>query len=453
MPITALQTRREGIGMADQITVLKNASEVRLEEQFTTLKATLPGLTQTRAAAFEEFSSKGLPNKRVEEFKYTDIRAFLTDIVPLAEKPSLSQARSVLGTAKAFKDVEALRVVMINGHFIAELSDIAAAPTGVEVISLAQALADNHPLLEKVGSLAKAAENPLYQLNSAFMSDGAIIRIGKEVKFAKPLHIRFVSGTDAIASATRLLVLVEEGAEVTLVESHEGPDGVASQMNDVVDLIVADGATVEHVRLNAEGQDVLALSTVTARLGAHVSFSSINTVAGSKIARHQIYVAFEGSHSNAQINGTAMLSGQQHADATLIADHIAPNCDSRELFKTVIDGDAVGVFQGRINVAAEAQKTDGKMMSACVLLSDTGAMFNKPELEIFADDVQCGHGATCGTLDDDLLFYLMARGLPRSEAESLMIQAFIGEAIEVVKHDEVREELIGSVANWLKHRR
>lgn len=452
MPITA-PMRLEGIGMADQITISKNTSEIRLDEQFSTLKSTLPGLAQIRATAFDDFTRKGLPNKRVEEFKYTDIRASLTEVASPAKKPDLGAARSVLEAAKAFRSIDAVRLVMIDGYFISELSDIEAIEAGIEVLPLARALEDNHPLLGKIGSLAKAGENPLYQLNSAFMSDGAIIRVGKDVKPGKPLHVAFVSGSEAAATATRLLVIVEEGAELTLVESHEGPDGVASQVNDVVDLIVADGASVDHIRLNAEGRDVLALSTTTARLGAHVAFSSINVVAGSKLARHQIYVAFEGSHSSAQINGTAMLGGRQHADATLVADHIAPNCDSRELFKTVIDGEATGVFQGRINVAAEAQKTDGKMMSACVLLSDTGAMFNKPELEIFADDVQCGHGATCGTLDEDLLFYLMARGLPRAEAESLMLQAFVGEAIEVVKHDDVREELVATVADWLKQRR
>jgi Fe-S cluster assembly protein SufD len=147
-----------------------------------------------------------------------------------------------------------------------------------------------------------------------------------------------------------------------------------------------------------------------------------------------------------------MINGREHADTTLVVEHAAPHCESRELFKTVIDGEATGVFQGKIIVQQKAQKTDGRMMSAALLLSEGGAMNNKPELEIFADDVQCGHGATCGQLDEDLLFYLMARGLPKAEAESLLVQAFLGEAIETVEHEGVREALIGTVEAWLRAR-
>jgi Fe-S cluster assembly protein SufD len=148
-----------------------------------------------------------------------------------------------------------------------------------------------------------------------------------------------------------------------------------------------------------------------------------------------------------------MLNGRQHADSTLLIDHAAPHGESRELFKTAIDGDATGVFQGKIIVQPHAQKTDGRMMSSALLLSEGGTMNNKPELEIFADDVQCGHGATCGQLDEDLLFYLMARGLPRPEAENLMVQAFLGEALEAVEHEGAREALLEMVASWLKGRR
>ena len=147
-----------------------------------------------------------------------------------------------------------------------------------------------------------------------------------------------------------------------------------------------------------------------------------------------------------------MLNGRQHADATLLVDHVVPHCESRELFKTVLDDDSTGVFQGKIVVRPEAQKTDGKMMSAALLLSDGATMNNKPELEIFADDVVCGHGATCGALDDDLLFYIMSRGLPKHEAEQLLIQAFLGEAIETVENESVHDALVGIVEGWLRAR-
>jgi Fe-S cluster assembly protein SufD len=175
-------------------------------------------------------------------------------------------------------------------------------------------------------------------------------------------------------------------------------------------------------------------------------------VAGAGTARHQVFLAFAGEHSRANVNGATMLNGKQHADTTLLLDHAAAHCESRELFKTVIDDEATGVFQGKIIVRPHAQKTDGRMMSAALLLSEGGTMNNKPELEIFADDVQCGHGATCGALDEDLLFYLMARGLPRAEAESLMVQAFLGQAVEMIDHEPTREALVAMVENWLRSR-
>lgn len=438
--------------MTENMTAPKGANERKLAEHFNTCKTRLPGETGQRQAAFDGFSAKGLPNKRVEEFKYTDVRAVLGDIAPLAARPAEEEAKAALEAARFFNGVDALCVTLVDGHFVRSLSDIAMMPAGVEIVPLSEALGEGHQLLKQLGTLAKAVGNPLFQLNSAFMTDGAIIRIGKGVKFEKPLHLRFLAGSEAVATASRVLVLAEEGVELTLLESHESRDGLAIQPNDVIEFIVADDAHVEHVRVNAEGRDALAFSTLTARLGARVSFSSLNAVFGAKVARHQVYLAFEGEKSSAHINGTALLSGAQHSDTTLVADHIAPGCDSRELFKTVIDDEAVGVFQGRINVNAEAQKTDGKMMSACLLLSDDGAMYNKPELEIFADDVQCGHGATCGALDDGLLFYLESRGLPRAEAESLLIQAFIGEVVEMVRNEDVREELISHVSHWLKER-
>jgi Fe-S cluster assembly protein SufD len=216
--------------------------------------------------------------------------------------------------------------------------------------------------------------------------------------------------------------------------------------------VVRDKASVRHVRLNAEGSHALALSTLTAKLGAHVSFDTLNVVTGSAVSRHQVFLTCAGEHSNVNINGATMLKARQHADTTLLVDHAVPHCNSRELFKTGIDGDATGVFQGKIIVPHHAQKTDGRMMSAALLLEEGGSMNNKPELEIFADDVQCAHGATCGQLDEDLLFYLMARGLPKKEAESLLVQAFLGEALEFVENEAAREALVGTVEGWLRAR-
>jgi Fe-S cluster assembly protein SufD len=432
-----------------QLTLMKTPAETGLAQAFETLKSRLPGDAGHRAEAFRRFSETGLPHRRIEDFKYTDLRATMREAAPPALASSSETVRQALATARAFAKVEAVRIPIVNGH----VSSIEALPAGVEVLSFAQASAAGHPLIGRLTPVEAARDNPVYQLNTAFAADGLVIRIPAKTAVEKPLHLAFVAaGPSPISAATRTLVMVEDGASVTLLESHESPDGIGFQQNDVLELLAGNGATVRHVRLNAEGRDTLALSTLAAKLGADVSFDSLNVVVGGATSRHQVYVRFAGERSLARLNGATMIKGRQHADSTLVVDHVAPHCGSRELFKTVIDDEATGVFQGKITVHPQAQKTDGRMMSASLLLSEAATMNNKPELEIFADDVQCGHGATTGALDENLLFYLRARGLPKAEAESLLIQAFLGEAIEAVEDDAVREALIGEIEAWLAAR-
>jgi Fe-S cluster assembly protein SufD len=432
---------------------MRTPAETALAQAFEAAKAKLPGDRNGRVKAFSDFIEVGLPHRRVEAFKYTDLRAAMREAAPFAERPSAEEATRALAEARAFADSGAVRIAIVNGHVVPEVSDLDRLPDGVEIVTTAEAHVSGHQLLGHLSPVPLAMENPVYRLNTAFLTDGVLIRVAANAAVEQPIHLRFVTGGEgAIATATRTLVVVEEAASVTILETHDGPDGVASQLNDVVEFVVADRAKVSHVRFNGTGRDALALSTLTARLGAHVSFDSLNAVIGGAISRHQVYVTFAGDHTLANINGATMIKGRQHADTTLVATHAGLHCTSRELFKTVIDGDATGVFQGKIIVEPQAQKTDGRMMSASLLLSDGGTMNNKPELEIFADDVQCAHGATSGALDEDLLFYLMARGLPRPEAESLLIQAFLGEAIETVQHEGAREALIEAVEGWLRAR-
>jgi Fe-S cluster assembly protein SufD len=436
-----------------EIMMMKTPAETRLFEAFETAKAALPGDGSAREQAFRLFAERGLPHRRVEDFKYTDLRAYMREAAPFAARPSAAEARAALEGAAAYSEIDAVRIAIVNGHFVPEASTIANLPAGVEIVGLGDALQSGHPLLARISPVEEARDNPVYQLNSAFMSDGVVIRVAAGTRLAMPLHLRFVTtGEAAVATATRVLVVVEDGADVTLLESHEGRGPAGHQPNDVLEVVAGDHVTFEHVRLNQEGEGTLALSTLAARLGAHVSFTSLNAVVGSAVARHQVFLVFAGEHSEAQINGTAMVKGRQHADTTLVVDHTVPHCQSRELFKTVLDDEAVGVFQGKIIVKPHAQKTDGKMMSASLLLAEGAAMNNKPELEIFADDVLCAHGATSGQLDEDLLFYLMARGLPKPVAESLLVQAFVGEAIETVAHEGAREALVATVEEWLRAR-
>lgn len=436
--------------MAD-VNLMKTPAESALAQAYESAKATLPGNVESRAEAFELFTKNGLPHRRVEEFKYTDLRALLREAAPFAGTPSAEEARAALRNAKSLKDTNALEVPFVNGHFIRDAVDFHGLPEGIEIVPLAEALADGHEWLARLSPVEWARENPVYQLNTTFMADGVMLRVVGKVE--TPVHLRFVTAaSSAVATATRVLVLVEDDASVTLIESHESPNGVNHQPNDVMELIAGDRTNVRHIRLNQEGDKALALSTLTAKIGAEAEVFSINVVAGAATSRHQVFTILNGENTKLRVNGTTMVKGGQHADSTLVVEHAAPHCESRELFKTVIDGEATGVFQGKIIVPHHAQKTDGRMMSAAILLSEGGTMNNKPELEIFADDVQCAHGATCGQLDEDLLFYLMARGIPRKEAESLMVQAFLGEAIEYVEDQDLHDALVAVVEDWLRAR-
>ena len=240
----------------------------------------------------------------------------------------------------------------------------------------------------------------------------------------------------------RSLVVVERGARAMVIESHEGPGGSDYQVNAALELFVGDEAHVDHVKIIGEGADALHVSTLAAAIGAHARFNAFSFTAGGAVVRNQLFLKFDGEGIVAGIRGATLLRGHQHADTTLVVNHVAPDCQSREVFKTVLDDEAHGVFQGRIIVRRQAQRTDAKMMTRALLLSERAEADNKPELEIFADDVQCGHGATAGAIDEELKFYLLARGIPAAEAEALLIQAFLGEAIEGIEHAGLREALL-----------
>ena len=439
--------------MAD-ITNLRTSAETGLSSLFEAARQSFASeATISREEAFKFFEATGLPSRRVEAFKYTDLRAAIQEAAPPAEAPSAPAAEAAVTAAKTFAGLEAVRLTFVNGHHVPALSDLGAVPAGVTGTPLNEAMSRGDARLKDIAPVAQSRENPIYQLNTAFLADGALISVEANAKVDTPLHLRFIgTGEAAFSTATRVLVTLGQGAEFSLLESHEGPDGIAYQPNDAVDVVIADRANLRHTRLNREGDKAIALSTISARLGVQANLESVNVVFGGVLSRHQIYLHFAGENATATVNGAAMLGDGRLADSTLLADHAAVGGISREMFKTVIDGASTGVFQGKIIVRQAAQQTDGKMKSDCLLLTDDGQMMNKPELEIFADDVACGHGATCGAPDEELLFYLMARGLPKPVAESLLVQAFVGEAIEAVTHEGARGALIGEVEGWLKAR-
>jgi Fe-S cluster assembly protein SufD len=435
-----------------EVAVIKTAAETALAQVFAQARDRLPGddaIAARRDAAFDLFAQEGLPHRRVEEWKYTDLRALMREAKPLASPPDAAAKARAREAGRMLADLDARRLVFVDGAFVAELSDLRGLESGLTVGSLAKALTDGDPTLTaRLGKLAPANDVAV-ALNTALMGDGAVIRIAAEATIERPLHLLFVVSGKPVATFTRSLVIIEQGARAMLIESHEGPRGSEYQVNAALELFAGDGAHVDHVKVIGEGGDALHVSTLAAGIGAHARFNTFSFIAGGAVVRNQLFLRFDGEGTVAGIRGAALLRDKQHADTTLVVDHVARDCQSREMFKSVLDDEAHGVFQGRIIVRRHAQKTDAKMMTQGLLLSERAESDNKPELEIFADDVQCGHGATAGAIDEELKFYLMARGIPPAEAEAMLIQAFLGEAIEGIEHAGLREALIENVAAWL----
>jgi Fe-S cluster assembly protein SufD len=438
-----------------EVAIIKTAAETALAQAFSQARGRLPGngaIAAQRAAAFDVFAKTGLPHRRIEDWKYTDLRALMREAKPLAAPPDAAAKARAKTAGALLGDVETRRLVFVDGAFVAELSDVAALEPGLAVGSLADALSNGDPTLAAhLGKLAPASDAAV-ALNTALMGDGAVIRIAAGSTIERPIHLLFVASAKPAATFVRSLVVVEKGARAMLIESHEGPAGSDYQINAALEIFVGDEAHVDHVKIIADGADALHVSTLAAAIGARARFNAFTFTAGGAVVRNQLFLKFDGEDTVAGIRGATLIKGRQHADTTLVVDHVAQRCQSREMFKTVLDGEAHGVFQGRIIVRPHAQKTDAKMMTRALLLSERAEADNKPELEIFADDVQCGHGATAGALDDDLKFYLMARGIPRPEAEALLIRAFLGEAIEGIEHAGLREALMDAVVAWLEAR-
>ena len=434
-----------------ELTLVKTAAEEQLAQAWDAARGRLPGPALPREEAFRRFARAGLPHRRVEEWKYTDLRALMRQALPLAGSPDAAAEAMARQAGAAFAGIDARRLVLIDGAFVPELSDLAAMEPGLTIGSLAAALAaGDAAVAARLAAGSQAERDPAFALNTAFMGDGVVVRVADGARIERPLHV--VALATGGASYQHSLVTVGEGAALTLVESFEGPDGADYQVNAALDIVVGAGAEVARVKLGREGARALHIATLTAEIGARAKFDDFVLTAGGAVTRNQAFVRLDGAHSELGLRGASLLRGRQHADNTLVVDHAAGHCVSREVFKSVLDGDSRGVFQGKIIVRPGAQKTDGRMAANALLLSETAEADAKPELEIFADDVQCGHGATAGALDEDLRFYLEARGIPPKEAEALLIQAFIGTAVEPVAHEGLRDALMAVAVAWLQAR-
>ncbi len=345
------------------------------------------------------------------------------------------------------------RLVLVDGVFAPKLSDTADLEKGLGIRTLREVLEGGDAALQ-AQLFTPDNSDSMVALNSAMMTDGLVIEVAEGAVLTQPLHIvHIASGGVPAAMFTRSLLRLGKAAGATLVESYIAADGAkAYQVHDSLVISIGDDARLDHVRLIEDGREAFNISSAVVTLGAHAHFNTFGMTSGSSVSRYQAVIAFAGAGSRVETNGVNLLNGRQHADSTLFLDHAVPNCTSREIFRAVVDDRGHSVFQGRIIVRPKAQKTDAKMMTRALLLSDEAEADNKPELEIFADDVTCGHGATTGALDESLLFYLRARGLAEKEAQALLIQAFVGEAIESIANDALRELAIAAAQRWLAAR-
>lgn len=431
-------------------TITHTQGETQLMARFETVREELAGSVSVdalRSAAAAQLRQAGLPHRRVEEYKYSDLRAFMKSAAPLAAPSAAPDIKAALSALDSYGDLERHRIVIANGSYSADLSDAAAlAEDGVTVADFSAALTadDGAQLLTTPRS---AGQDGLLALNTAFVQGGVVVDVRAGTTVSKPIEIVHVATSEG-AQVTRCRIAVGEGAGLRLLETFTGDMG-AGELNAVFDYAVGDRAKLASTRLIAGAAAGPRLLTTIATIGADAEFKSLGFIAGPGFARNQQFVNFTGEHSDAKIYGVSMARGTSLADQTLIVDHAVPHCNSREYFKTVLDDSARGVYQGRINVAPHAQKTDGEMMTQALLLSEEAEMANKPELEIFADDVVCAHGATSGQIDEELLFYLRARGIPEDEAQTLLIMAFLSEAIEEFDEEDVTEVLEARVRDWL----
>ncbi|MGJ4887954.1 Fe-S cluster assembly protein SufD [Bradyrhizobium sp. HKCCYLRH3099] len=438
------------------VAIRKTKAELGLADLYQGARRYLPGgeeITAVRAAAFDRFTAVGLPHRRVEAWRYTDLRTQMKEAKRLASLPDDAAKTKAREAKDLFASAGFRKLVIVDGAFVPELSDLAALEPGLTIQPMADALAADKPLLsQRLGAIVPD-DDPALALNTALAANGVVILVAPGTALSRPIHVAFVA-TNWVATSmfTRSLVNIGAGASATIVESHQGPDGSEYQVNTAMQLVVGDEARIDHVKVVSEGGSALHIGSLLANIGARATFNQLGFIAGGSLVRNQLFVRLAGEGTVADIRGGSLLSGTQHADTTLSIEHAAENGQSRETFKAVVGDTARAVFQGKITVAPGAQKTDAKMMSRALLLSDEAEADSKPELEIFADDVQCGHGTTTGAIDDELLFYLMARGIPPAEAKALLIQAFIGEIIEGAANESVRDALTGALLGWLGRR-
>ncbi|MBI4985713.1 MAG: Fe-S cluster assembly protein SufD [Rhodocyclales bacterium] len=402
--------------------------------------AYLPWLAQTREEALTAFIDSGFPSLRDEDWKYTSVAAI--------EKTRFNPAPPANGAAIDAAALMALRLpgahvlTFIDGHYAPAQSKLGALPAGVVVAGLADTL-EREPdrLRTPFGHPAVGYASGFAALNVAFMSDGAYVHLSPGATLEEPLHLLFVATRPSQATHLRNLVLAEAGSRVCVVEHHAALGATGYFNNVVTDIVAGRGAAVSHYKLQEESLDAFHVAAVNVALGADASFVSAALALGGALARTDIAVALDGTGASCSLDGLYMTDGRQHIDHHTRIDHAQARGTSREFYKGVLDGASRAVFNGKVIVRAGAQQSDAQQTNRNLLLSEQAEIDTKPQLEIWADDVKCGHGATVGQLDPDQVFYLRARGLEDAAARKLLVFAFAGEIVERIALAPLRQRL------------
>lgn len=441
------------------VAVARTEAEEQLAQQFEKAVPGLPGgdwMPAARSAAMRLFDRKGLPHRRIEEWKYTDLRTAIRSAFAPAPVSTRRVDDALLAEALGpdFAALPCIRLVLLNGRFAAGFvpSDHEAGSSWT-FSPLAEVLGKpGYEWLRTAFAVVDGDEIVVRALNTAFVTDGVAVRVAAGAKVELPIHIvSIVDADEPVAIATRNVVRVEAGAKATLIESHVGVGKAAAlrQATSVTQISVGEGAEAHHIQHLAGGAEAVHLGQWDVELADAAVYRGFQLTAGAGLARNEAHVRFTGPDAKLDLSGLMLGRGRDHIDTTLVVDHTTTGCEGRELFKTVLDDRARAVFQGKVIVAAEAQKTDGKQMAQALMLSPDTEFDSKPELEIYADDVACGHGSTAAELDADMMFYLRARGIPLEEARALLIQSFTAEALDKIEDEAVREAARGVTLAWL----
>ncbi len=404
-------------------------------------------LTEARLAALRWVGEHGFPTRKDEDWKYTALDPILA--VPFeAATAAAAHSVSAVEIDAAAIDLGGPRLVFVNGHFAAELSRLTGLPDGAEVTNLAAVLATGPERLEPFFAHTPGEHHAFAAFNDVLAEDGAFVHLAPGTSVEEPIQFVFFSDTAGfdLMSSPRSVILAEAGSRVTIVETYAGIAGDVYCTNAVTEVVLGDGAQVEHYKVQAEPVTAFHLALLDVRQGRDSRFSSRLAMLGASIARHEVRVLFEDEGAEVSLDGVYLPQGEQLHDNTIFVDHAAANCTSHQLYKGVLDGRGHGVFNGQIMVRPGADGTDANQNNKNLILSDRAEVDTRPRLEIYNDDVKCTHGAAVGQLDDEALLYLRARGIPLEAARGLLIYAFVHEMVDRIELEPLRTQLESLVA-------